>query len=97
MNKIKQFSSDYWGGQKRGLPHPNYWGARARAAPRVYAYVCIHASRSYVCMNVYMYACVSLYIYVCVQLCMHVCVYVSMQAYIVWLYHCMSTCINVLK
>src|SRR6218665_1840729 len=28
-----KFSSDYWGGQKRGFaPHPNYWGARARAA-----------------------------------------------------------------
>src|SRR6218665_2784729 len=36
--QIKKFSSDYWGGKKGVLPHPNYWGARARAAPRVYAY-----------------------------------------------------------
>src|SRR6218665_1819905 len=34
INFFLKFSSDYWGGQKRGFaPHPNYWGARARAAP----------------------------------------------------------------
>src|SRR6218665_3224231 len=41
FTKIKQNKkklSDYWG--KKGIlsPHLNYWGARARAAPRVYAY-----------------------------------------------------------
>src|SRR6218665_3115178 len=35
---LKKFSSDYWGGQKRGLPHLNYWGRAPGLPPRVYAY-----------------------------------------------------------
>src|SRR6218665_2750770 len=48
FSKIKfllKFSSDYWGGGKKGVlpPHPNYWGARARAAPQsLRLWSCVH-------------------------------------------------------
>src|SRR6218665_1107840 len=35
INFFLKFSSDYWGGGKKGVlpPHPNYWGAAPRGAP----------------------------------------------------------------
>src|SRR6218665_1092139 len=46
INFFLKFSSDYWGAKKGFCPHPNYWGARARAAPPQSLRLCLSPKRA---------------------------------------------------
>src|SRR6218665_1863479 len=60
INFFLKFSSDYWGGGKKGVlpPHPNYWGGACPGCPQSLriAWACIHV-RTCTNMGNCMYSC----------------------------------------